>query len=344
MKKKLAKTTAILCMLVVCGLVLWKNMFGFSSTPQLPNLAIDGNEHNFGVIDGSQRVEHLFILQNKGNSPLEVKGMRFSCGCTGAKLESPVILPGESCPLRININPEGRQGDITAYVALSTNDPKQPSLILKLKAQIVQRFRIVPANLSFDELIPNSKASISAQLHFVDPALSFRISEVQTDLPGILGSAELDPGGRSYTIRLTTAPPLKIGPFRTTMIVKTDNVQYPTIQVPVEGNVVGELKVWPLRLEITEENLLESKPIFILVGPGELRQFKIEDVHVSGLSIQSEIQDLKEKGYVIVLRNLPDPRILHGRQVLIKTTALAMRDIVIPISVTAGDASAGDHK
>lgn len=93
-----------------------------------------GNEHPEGKM-----VEYEFKLSNKGKSDLIIRKVKPSCGCTVVHPENSVIAPGKSTNIKAQMRTNGYSGRQTKSVTVITNDPKQPSTVLRITGTIVKK-------------------------------------------------------------------------------------------------------------------------------------------------------------------------------------------------------------
>ena len=100
-----------------------------------PRIGVSEENYNFGRIPNDRAVEHVFKVKNTGDRPLVVTGVRTSCGCTAAMMESSVIEPGGVGNLRVSFNPKGGKGQVSRSITVSSNDPVKADLILKVSAE-----------------------------------------------------------------------------------------------------------------------------------------------------------------------------------------------------------------
>jgi hypothetical protein len=96
----------------------------------------DTNAFDFGSVPGNSKVEHDFILTNKGKSDLYVRKVSASCGCTVVKPSKTTVPPGDSTVIQVTYNTQGRSGADKKAVTVITNDPRKSKSILWIKAMV----------------------------------------------------------------------------------------------------------------------------------------------------------------------------------------------------------------
>ena len=109
---------------------------GTQSQDQLPKIAFDKTEHDFGTIIEGEIVEYTFKFTNNGVSDLVLTKVSASCGCTIPTYNTKPIAPGEEGTIVVSFNSENRKGNQNKTIKVLANT--QPSLTeLKISANIV---------------------------------------------------------------------------------------------------------------------------------------------------------------------------------------------------------------
>jgi hypothetical protein len=101
-----------------------------------PTITFDKTTHDFGKINDKDAVSTTFVFKNTGKSTLEILKTKASCGCTATQPSKTKLEPGESSDIQVTFSPVGKKGEQMKQVTVITNDPKQPSIRLNIKADI----------------------------------------------------------------------------------------------------------------------------------------------------------------------------------------------------------------
>lgn len=96
------------------------------------------------AVGDKEAVGH-FKYKNAGDTPVRIKSVKTSCGCTAAQSQKDQIAPGESGEITATFKIGGRTGTQVKSVTVETDDPAQPVTALMLKAVIPQSLEIKPA-------------------------------------------------------------------------------------------------------------------------------------------------------------------------------------------------------
>jgi hypothetical protein len=109
-------------------------------TPQqlanAPKVNFDERVFNFGEISEGQKVDHVFKITNTGKENLIIRRVRASCGCTAVTPAKTVIEPGNSTELKVEFNSRGKRGRQNKSITVITNDPDQPTTILRVTGNV----------------------------------------------------------------------------------------------------------------------------------------------------------------------------------------------------------------
>lgn len=106
------------------------------------HIKFDNKSHDFGTIredGGPATCEFNFV--NDGDEPLVIIDAKAECGCTSPEIPLQPIAPGKSGKVKVTYNPDGRPGEFVKNVKVSTNDPKNKKLRLKISGNVVPRQR-----------------------------------------------------------------------------------------------------------------------------------------------------------------------------------------------------------
>ncbi len=221
-------------------------LFGFAPAARsAPKIVPDAPAYDFGTVDETEVVQHLFTLRNEGDLPLEIRKVETSCGCTATQVGGNQIQPGSSTPLTAKINLRGRRGRQEKTITVSTNDPAQPALVLKLSGMVTAEVEVSPVRVDFLDLKPDQVAErIITITALAGPPLQITGVDARSAAFVTARSVPLEEG-KSYQIRMQSNPPFNPGVNRGMVTVSTSNPKYPIIYLPVSLTVSSDLVVVP---------------------------------------------------------------------------------------------------
>ncbi|MFY0608390.1 MAG: DUF1573 domain-containing protein [Cyclobacteriaceae bacterium] len=103
---------------------------------QAPKLSFDKTQYSFGAINEGDTVTTQFELINNGLTELAIRQVKTNCGCVNVALESKTIVPGGSIIMDVTFDSSGRQGRQYKTITVFSNDPKAPTQMVSVKAEI----------------------------------------------------------------------------------------------------------------------------------------------------------------------------------------------------------------
>lgn len=103
----------------------------------VPVIRFEHTTHDFGELAADAKVEHAWVVHNDGKAPLEIVNTFPSCGCTASLIENKAIAPGASGILRVSFDAVGQNGDVRKSIAVLSNDPARPRVLLTVLARVL---------------------------------------------------------------------------------------------------------------------------------------------------------------------------------------------------------------
>lgn len=115
------------------------NVVAGEQSGAVPTIYFPETQHDFGKVSEGQKVNYTFRFVNKGQSELLIKDVKSSCGCTAALVSSNVIKPGQEGTIKVEFDTKNRSGKNSKTVTVQSNDPKDPTKILTIYADIQKK-------------------------------------------------------------------------------------------------------------------------------------------------------------------------------------------------------------
>ena len=100
-----------------------------------PNIKAVATTHNFGSVLQGTPVNHSFVVENRGSSPLQILKITPDCGCSAAELPSPFVEAGERTKIDVTFNTSGFFGFKRRTFRVFTNDPRKRYYILSIEGE-----------------------------------------------------------------------------------------------------------------------------------------------------------------------------------------------------------------
>lgn len=102
-----------------------------------PSIRFDEETHDFGKIPSNQKVSLAWKFRNDGDAPLKILKTKPSCGCTATLVQEGATPAGGAGTIELVFDPIGQFGQVRKSLAVTTNDPRRPVVVLVLKADVV---------------------------------------------------------------------------------------------------------------------------------------------------------------------------------------------------------------
>ncbi|MBT1076185.1 DUF1573 domain-containing protein [Geobacter grbiciae] len=219
---------------VVAFLILTLSLPAFAA----PVLEVDRPVFDFGSISQGKKLEHVFKLMNKGDSPLTINRTKTSCGCTVANVSTKTIAPGKSADLKISFDSANFGGKVTKTITVESNDPASPTTTLTIKGNINEELVVTPRQINLGQTKAGSskEASVALENH---GERTVKILSVTTPMPQVKATIKkhaLKPGERTQ-LSVTVSPRPEDRFLSGFIIIATDIPGKPEITLPLYGSV-----------------------------------------------------------------------------------------------------------
>lgn len=210
--------------------------------------------YNFGTMQRGTKKSHEFTIKNVGDAPLKIWKGHATCKCTDFVVPEEKIPPQGTAQVRVEWSAKTDYGPFRQTATVLTDDPFRSSLDLTIDGTILTASGIEPPELAFDKIPIGEKKSaevfVMAMLQdeltvsdpqFSDPALrekfDVKIEPVdKKDLPN-------EAARRGFRVTVTAKEGLPIGRFFQWLSLKTNLADAETLEIPVNGQVVGDISV-----------------------------------------------------------------------------------------------------
>jgi hypothetical protein len=101
-----------------------------------PRIAVEPASFDFGKAVQNKTLSKEFSIKNYGTADLVIENVTTTCGCTVTQLDTKVVKPGATTPLRVALETRTASGRIQRSVMIRSNDPKTALLELKVEATV----------------------------------------------------------------------------------------------------------------------------------------------------------------------------------------------------------------
>jgi hypothetical protein len=205
-------------------------------------LEVDPLELYFSLYVDETAAKSITITNHQA-APLTIKGVEKKGSHFTAALST--VEAGRKYQLQVTVPQSVEPGRYLEAVRLQTDDPKRPSLQVGVNVFVKRDVYVFPDSASFGQVAmqqarnPNSGGLLAQTLLVKKRAGDFAITGIETNIPFL--SIQKTPSGRAGTFRLDiglSAEELKTGAFDGEIKIKTDAPDFPTLIVPVTGEIL----------------------------------------------------------------------------------------------------------
>ena len=107
-----------------------------SAQASSPMISFDMDTIDYGEIVKGSDGGRTFTFENTGDAPLEIQGVRSSCGCTIPKKPEAPIAPGEKGEITVRYD-TNRVGVFRKTITVNTNVASASIIALKIKGNVL---------------------------------------------------------------------------------------------------------------------------------------------------------------------------------------------------------------
>ena len=118
--------------------------------PKMPKISLEKQLHDFGEVAPKEKYTCEFSFRNIGTGLLKINRVISSCSCTVSELEQKDFAPGDSGVIKVAYESSAIEGPASRYLHISSNDPSNPKVQLRLKADIIPRVTVKPIEFKID--------------------------------------------------------------------------------------------------------------------------------------------------------------------------------------------------
>jgi Protein of unknown function (DUF1573) len=234
---------------------------------ETPRIAVDQPHFDFGTMQRGTTKSHEFVIRNIGAAPLKIRNGGTTCKCTLSEVADESIPPGGSAMVKLEWSAKSDSGPFRQTATILTNDPTQSQIELTVDGQILALSNVDPPEFLFEKLSVGEKKSaqvyvmamLQDELTVKDPQISdptirdkfdVKVEPVEpSELPNKLAK-------RGYRVTMTTKDGLPVGRFHSWVTLQTDLPDAAKLEIPIVGQVVGDIGVTGVTGWNAEESVL----------------------------------------------------------------------------------------
>jgi hypothetical protein len=197
----------------------------------LAQLSWESRQLDFRPDVNTPKVDAEFQFMNLGQTPVTIREVKTSCGCTTAALDKKLYQPGEKGSIKAIFTIGDRVGLQQKQVMVQTDSAEEPLVQLTIRAFIPELLKWEPKTVHWELNEQTMSKAVPISTGTEQP---MNILGVRSTDDRIFAKLKAVEPGRKYEVSI--APSVTAGPLRATVWVETD---YPPdrpkiYQIPVE--------------------------------------------------------------------------------------------------------------
>lgn len=235
-----------------------------------PSLGFNKLHHDFGKISADRKVSYNYKATNSGKTPVQIRQVIPSCGCSSTMLGQWYLKPGESTELQATFDPVGRRGaqrkSIQVLFDAGGDSPVGGhSATLTFEADVIQEIMPSKTAIFFDDVLRSTpqkdsvrlQSGTGEQVKVTDikiPGAPYLTATHRTEGKDVWVDVVFDgkkvPGGRSNNLD--------------TLSIHTTHQRMSVINLDVQWNLRPVIKLSPSRIAWVEAAGKELKATLTL--------------------------------------------------------------------------------
>ncbi len=169
------------------------------------------------AIGDKEAVVH-FKYQNAGDTPVHIKSVHTSCGCTVAKLQKDDVAPGEKGEITVTFNIGDRTGIQQKTVMVETDDPAHPAAVVTLMVFLPETLEIKPTFVYWEGGEAPKAKTVVARASKDFPVKQLKVTSSSPDF-----LTKVEPGSAPGEFKIEIEPKQTMHATSATLTIHPDN-------------------------------------------------------------------------------------------------------------------------
>jgi hypothetical protein len=255
--------------------------------------------HDFGHVARGAKTEFAFEIENSYEEDVHIADVRSSCGCTAPTITKPTLKTWEKGAILATFNTKSFLGQRTATLTVVIDKPYYAEVNLQISGYIHSDVDFQPGSVAFGDVAQGAESTKEISVTYYGRQ-AWQITDVRSaneHLEVELGEAKKTGNGITYQMSVKVKADAPAGPINDSLTLVTNDSRLPSVAVPVEGRVVPPLSVSPasLFLGVLKPGQVVTKQ---LVVTGK-QPFKVKQVKCDNGSFAFKTTDVAKKVHLI---------------------------------------------
>lgn len=215
-----------------------------------PKFRCDEMEYKWGTVWAMEKVEYEYIIHNDGEGILNILDVKASCGCTATEYDKN-IAPGGQGKIKAVLTTGNYSTTLTKTITVTTNDPQNKMVVLKLTGEVKQRISSDPyLTAQFGQLVPGASLTKTFKLtNNTDKPMKLEVTEPAQPSCFKVSIKEIE-AGKVAELTVTAEPPFKEDANYAAFSIKTGMEGVPDLPLPCNLFKPPTIQISPPQLRL----------------------------------------------------------------------------------------------
>jgi len=240
----------------VVSLCLMAGLVAIPAAAEGPNMVVPEKVKDVGTVAQGDVVEVDFSIVNEGTDALQVKAVRPTCGCTVADYDKEVAAGGTGA-IKAKLDTKDFSGPISKSILIMTNDPREPTVSVVIKADVRPYVEVLPRPLIRFNAVQSEPMTQKVVVVPTENDRAFAVTGITPSVPFLKASSRKLSGDElvagkpdtQYEVSLALADDAPVGPVSANLLITTDHPKAKEINVKVYGVVRSLVHVTPSQVQ-----------------------------------------------------------------------------------------------
>lgn len=333
------KLTTTITVAALCSVAAVSSAQGKGSGP---NMVVPEKVKDVGMVAQGEVVEVNFKILNEGSQPLELKAVRPTCGCTVADYDKEIAAGGEGV-VKATLDTKDFAGPISKSILVMTNDPREPTVSVVIKADVRPYVEVLPRPLIRFNAVQREPMSQKVVVVSAEPGQDFKVSKVTSSVPFLTASVrrlsgdELISGkaGKQYEVSLDLARNAPVGPVSAQLTIMTDHPKAPEVAVKVYGVVRAMIQVTPAQVQFgtVDAKAKPGRNLIVVNNRTGKAAMELGNVSVDDAAYETSVSTIEEgRRYQVTVSLKEDAAAgAHSATLTIPTNDPDFAELTVPV-------------
>ena len=307
-----------------------------------PNMVVPEKIKDVGTVAQGEIVEVDFKILNEGSETLEVKAVRPTCGCTVADYDQE-IAPGAEGVVKAKLDTKDFSGPISKSILVMTNDPREPTVSVVIKADVRPFVEVLPRPLIRFNAVQREPMTQKVVVVGADSDQDFKVTKVESSVSFLKASVrklsgdELI-GGKSsqqYEVSLELAKGAPVGPVSAKLSIMTDHPKAPEVVVKVYGVVRALIQVTPAQVQFgtVDAKARPGRNVIVVNNRTGKAAMTLGALVVDDAAFDASVSTIEEgRRYQVTIKVKEDATAgAHAATLTIKTNDSDFPELAVPV-------------